>query len=214
MVNDFLHSDRGVVVFAASTGRQVSMEDPSWGNGAFTKALVEELALLEFRRAPNFLMMTPSHPSFLMRTSPVGQDPHRWQTKPGDEFNRAGIPNCYGQVTRAEHDQGLFGHIKSSRLLRYTPKLAEVRPFSLSGPRNFRISKWRAVFDAPLHNFLAAFQHVVGGKLFDDRHTREIWLENDKNSTVEHGSFSAVQNGRSWPVTSLVAAAEIRSRSE
>ena len=32
-----------MVVFAASTGRQVSMEDPSWGNGAFTKALVEGL---------------------------------------------------------------------------------------------------------------------------------------------------------------------------
>jgi WD40 repeat protein len=43
VVNDFLHSDRGVVVFAASTGRQVSMEDPLWGNGAFTKALVEGL---------------------------------------------------------------------------------------------------------------------------------------------------------------------------
>jgi hypothetical protein len=43
VVNDFLHSERGVVVFAASTGRQVSMEDPAWGNGAFTKALVEGL---------------------------------------------------------------------------------------------------------------------------------------------------------------------------
>jgi hypothetical protein len=43
VVNDFLHSERGVVVFAASTGRQESMEDPSWGNGAFTKALVEGL---------------------------------------------------------------------------------------------------------------------------------------------------------------------------
>jgi WD40 repeat protein len=43
VVNDFLHSERGVVVFAASTGRQVSMEDPTWGNGAFTKALVEGL---------------------------------------------------------------------------------------------------------------------------------------------------------------------------
>ena len=45
VVNDFLHSERGVVVFAASTGRQVSMEDPSWGNGAFTKALWRDLAL-------------------------------------------------------------------------------------------------------------------------------------------------------------------------
>jgi len=43
VVNEFLHSERGVVVFAASTGRQVSMEDPAWGNGAFTKALVEGL---------------------------------------------------------------------------------------------------------------------------------------------------------------------------
>ncbi len=43
VINDFLHSERGVVVFAASTGRQESMEDPSWGNGAFTKALVEGL---------------------------------------------------------------------------------------------------------------------------------------------------------------------------
>jgi WD40 repeat protein len=43
VVNDFLHSERGVVVFAASTGRQVSMEDKSWDNGAFTKALVEGL---------------------------------------------------------------------------------------------------------------------------------------------------------------------------
>ncbi len=43
VVNDFLHSERGVVVFAASTGRQLSMEDSTWGNGAFTKALVEGL---------------------------------------------------------------------------------------------------------------------------------------------------------------------------
>jgi hypothetical protein len=43
VVNDFAHSERGVVVFAASTGRQVSVEDPMWGNGAFTKALVEGL---------------------------------------------------------------------------------------------------------------------------------------------------------------------------
>ena len=36
-------SERGVIVFAASTGRQLSIEDPKWGNGAFTKALVEGL---------------------------------------------------------------------------------------------------------------------------------------------------------------------------
>lgn len=33
----------GVVVFSASTGRQTSLEDPRWGNGVFTKALVEGL---------------------------------------------------------------------------------------------------------------------------------------------------------------------------
>ena len=47
VVNEFLHSERGsergVIVFAASTGRQLSIEDPKWGNGAFTKALVEGL---------------------------------------------------------------------------------------------------------------------------------------------------------------------------
>ena len=30
-----------MVVFASSTGQQYSLEDPAWGNGAFTKALVE-----------------------------------------------------------------------------------------------------------------------------------------------------------------------------
>ena len=29
------------MVFASSTGRQYSLEDKAWGNGAFTKALVE-----------------------------------------------------------------------------------------------------------------------------------------------------------------------------
>ena len=32
------------MVFTASTGRQLSLEDPAWGNGAFTKALVEGLS--------------------------------------------------------------------------------------------------------------------------------------------------------------------------
>jgi len=33
----------GIVVFASSTGDQLSWENPKWGNGAFTKALVEGL---------------------------------------------------------------------------------------------------------------------------------------------------------------------------
>jgi hypothetical protein len=44
-VNDFISSERGIVIFAASTGRQLSLENSAWGNGAFTKALVEGLGL-------------------------------------------------------------------------------------------------------------------------------------------------------------------------
>jgi hypothetical protein len=40
-VNDLASAENGVVVFTASTGRQLSLEDPAWGNGAFTKAVVE-----------------------------------------------------------------------------------------------------------------------------------------------------------------------------
>lgn len=43
IVNDLASAENGVVVFAASTGRQLSQESPNWGNGAFTKALVEGL---------------------------------------------------------------------------------------------------------------------------------------------------------------------------
>jgi WD40 repeat protein len=42
-VNDLASAENGVVVFTASTGRQLSLEDPAWGNGAFTKAVVEGL---------------------------------------------------------------------------------------------------------------------------------------------------------------------------
>lgn len=41
VVNELSSAENGVVVFASSTGRQYSIEDPAWGNGAFTKALVE-----------------------------------------------------------------------------------------------------------------------------------------------------------------------------
>lgn len=43
IVNAFSTSETGVVVFAASTGRQLSEESDAWHNGAFTKALVEGL---------------------------------------------------------------------------------------------------------------------------------------------------------------------------
>jgi WD40 repeat protein len=43
VVNDLSSAENGAVVFASSTGSQYSYEDSSWGNGAFTKALLEGL---------------------------------------------------------------------------------------------------------------------------------------------------------------------------
>ena len=43
VVNELTSAENGAVVFASSTGKQDSMENPVWGNGAFTKALVEAL---------------------------------------------------------------------------------------------------------------------------------------------------------------------------
>jgi uncharacterized caspase-like protein len=44
VVNELASAENGVVVFSSSTGREFSLEDPKWGNGAFTKALVEGLS--------------------------------------------------------------------------------------------------------------------------------------------------------------------------
>jgi uncharacterized caspase-like protein len=41
VVNELASAENGAVVFASSTGKQYSFEDPVWGNGAFTKAAVE-----------------------------------------------------------------------------------------------------------------------------------------------------------------------------
>ncbi len=43
VINELSSAENGVVVFSSSTGRQLSYEDNAWGNGAFTKALVEGL---------------------------------------------------------------------------------------------------------------------------------------------------------------------------
>ena len=43
VVNELSSAERGVVVFCSSTGRQFSLEKSEWGNGAFTKAVVEGL---------------------------------------------------------------------------------------------------------------------------------------------------------------------------
>lgn len=44
VINELASAENGAVVFAASTGNQLSKESPAWGNGAFTKALVEGLS--------------------------------------------------------------------------------------------------------------------------------------------------------------------------
>ncbi|HEX5081611.1 MAG TPA: caspase family protein, partial [Blastocatellia bacterium] len=43
LVNELSSVENGVIVFTAATGRQNSLEDAKWANGAFTKALVEGL---------------------------------------------------------------------------------------------------------------------------------------------------------------------------
>jgi WD40 repeat protein len=44
VVNELASAENGAVVFASSTGKQYSLEDQAWNNGAFTKALVEGLS--------------------------------------------------------------------------------------------------------------------------------------------------------------------------
>jgi WD40 repeat protein len=43
IVNELASAENGAIVFASSTGNQYSLEDSKWGNGAFTKALIEGL---------------------------------------------------------------------------------------------------------------------------------------------------------------------------
>jgi hypothetical protein len=52
LINDLSASENGVIVFASSTGQEESLEKDSWGNGAFTKALLEGLGgRADFMRA-------------------------------------------------------------------------------------------------------------------------------------------------------------------
>lgn len=41
LVNELVSAENGGVVFTSSTGKQYSLEKAEWGNGAFTKALIE-----------------------------------------------------------------------------------------------------------------------------------------------------------------------------
>ena len=43
LVNELSDVENGAVVFTSSTGKQYSLEDERWNNGAFTKALIEGL---------------------------------------------------------------------------------------------------------------------------------------------------------------------------
>lgn len=44
LANNLAASENGVIVFASSTGRQLSEENDAWGNGAFTKAVIDGLS--------------------------------------------------------------------------------------------------------------------------------------------------------------------------
>ena len=44
VVNTLSSAENGIVMFASSTGRELSIEDHRWENGAFTEALLEGLA--------------------------------------------------------------------------------------------------------------------------------------------------------------------------
>jgi uncharacterized caspase-like protein len=44
VVNELISAENGAVVFASSSKTQKSLESPDWGNGAFTKALLEGLS--------------------------------------------------------------------------------------------------------------------------------------------------------------------------
>lgn len=44
IINELSSAENGVVVFSSATGREYALEKPEWGNGAFTKAVVEGLS--------------------------------------------------------------------------------------------------------------------------------------------------------------------------
>jgi len=43
VVNELASAENGAVVFSSATGRQYALENTAWGNGAFTKGVVEGL---------------------------------------------------------------------------------------------------------------------------------------------------------------------------
>jgi len=64
VINELASAGNGAVVFAASNGRQYSLERTEWQNGAFTKALVEGLrgrADVRHTGRVTFKMLGPLH---------------------------------------------------------------------------------------------------------------------------------------------------------
>jgi uncharacterized caspase-like protein len=43
VINELASAENGAVVFSSATGRQYALENKEWGNGAFTKGVVEGL---------------------------------------------------------------------------------------------------------------------------------------------------------------------------
>ena len=43
LVNELSSTENGAITFTSSTGKEFSLEDPAWANGAFTKAVIEGL---------------------------------------------------------------------------------------------------------------------------------------------------------------------------
>jgi hypothetical protein len=41
VMNEMISAENGAVVFSSTTGRQYALENVNWGNGAFTKGMVE-----------------------------------------------------------------------------------------------------------------------------------------------------------------------------
>lgn len=61
LVADISKAPNGVIVFAASTARQSSIEDEKWANGAFTKAMTEGLRGLADERHEGKVTITSIH---------------------------------------------------------------------------------------------------------------------------------------------------------
>ena len=86
----------GIVVFASSTGRQLSAESSEWGNGAFTKAIVEGIQLGKADLLGDGFITTSSLDTFVEHRVRVLTEDRQNPVmgRPPDE------PDCAGQQIR------------------------------------------------------------------------------------------------------------------